>query len=95
MALRKTVALENGVQANYHRISGLRLRNSSKDTYQMLVSVESFVNKGFRDADLENLVHNQSFVFEIPKDALMNAGPFAVAYKRLKALPLFEGAENV
>jgi len=86
MVLKKKLIMRNGIEAEYHRISGIRVATGGM--YE--VGVQSFFTKKDRDEG-RRMVDEQTVFLPAEKiDAVI-----AAQYKLIKELPDYADAEDV
>jgi hypothetical protein len=96
MALKKSVTLGSGVQANYHKITRLNIDvvNKHADVTLALYVSEELKTEG------KEPISNQGFFwsgddYPFTIDALNSSNPIAIAYAKIKAtVPFFTDAED-
>lgn len=91
MALKKEIVQENGVAANYHKISLINL-HTSDDSNRLIVTVESFLNEDYREKNCSVLSTN--YMFTIQSDEDVDIGIRSLGYQKLKELEIFNDAED-
>lgn len=91
MALYKAIRQSDGVTTNYHRIAFYQVTVNRQNS----IVVQSYVDSEARDEEKENIMSNpyrNAITYEVPYDPSMT---IEKAYEYLKALPVFEGAEDI
>ena len=87
MALIKTKTSENGIITEYHKIDSVNLYGSS-----MEIELVSYVSKDYRMQNLPVLCGQ--YLFNITLEEEESMGIRQLAYKKIKELPEWEGAED-
>lgn len=85
MALKKQIILSNGVEINYHRISAIIKTDNKID-----ITVQSYVNKQYREQSVWNVAKELYYSFE---DQTVDYS-FSSMYDLLKTHDDFIGAED-
>lgn len=98
MAIKKLIVTKEGIQKEYHKISGVNISSlaaaGDTDNFNMSIVISSYVTENYRNEDVNNVVGNGSYTFEVPIETLDKKPIMFVAYAALKTLPEFEGAED-
>lgn len=91
MALKKAIKQKDGVVTNYHRILFLQQTVNRQNS----IAVHSYVDEEAREGEKVN-TFEQPYVKSITYETDYNEDmTIETAYKYLKTLPQFEGAEDV
>ena len=91
MAIQKEIEFENGVTANYHKISDIILPEIGAG----LFNLKSFVNSGIRELGIDKFVIPEKNFSLTPEQVEELRGLIlASIYGYLKELPEFEDAED-
>ncbi len=91
MALNKEIIKENGIVMNYHKISSINLHTTDTES-RLIVTVESFLNKDFREKNCSILSTNHIFTIQSNEDT--DIGIRTLGYQKLKELEIFNDAED-
>lgn len=94
MALKKTITYENGISTSYHRINHVSIQKRKDNSFDLSVSVASYVNEAIRLNDIRNEVHTDYVRFIVPIDSLKNDDVYSVCYSFLKNTDEFADAED-
>lgn len=105
MALKKLIEFDNGIVAEYHKISYISVVPHEKEVdniqdvtiekdYRITLIVVSFSNQTIREKNIELFIDSNEYQYEIPYDEFDSTDLFTQAYDYLKTLPRFEGAED-
>ena len=97
MALQKTITKNNGVEMNYHRITGVDLivetNNNDEDNLRLVIRLESYLNKEYRDKDCP--IDSEHYMIRLATDESTEIlGIRQFAYDKLKELPEWVDAIN-
>ena len=90
MALQKTIIKNNGVEMNYHRITGVDLivetNSNDEDNLRLMVRLEAYLNKEYRDRNCP--IDSEHYMIPITTDEGTEiSGIRQFAYAKLKELP--------
>lgn len=100
MALNKAITNEKGITTNYHKVGTLSLvkyipKEDTDDTSHLLcVNVYSFVSEDYRRESEKLAVSNRDYHIKVTLAELSETPILALAYNKLKSLPIFENAED-
>ena len=100
MALNKAITNEKGVTTNYHKVGTLSLvKHAPKDetdetSHLLCVNVSSFVSEEYRRESEKLAVSSRDYHIKVTLAELETTPLLALIYAKLKALPIFEGAED-
>lgn len=93
MALSKTIPQKAGVDATYHRISGVTIDFNAK---QMVVQVSSYLDQAVRENDSSGLLNLTTFSFNAEAWPLSSSGETLTdIYNSIKTLEPFQGSIDV
>ena len=97
MALQKTIIKNNGVEMNYHRITGVDLivvtNSNDEDSLRLIIRLESYLNKEYRDKNCP--IDSEHYMIPITSDESVEiSGIRQFAYAKLKELPEWVDAIN-
>ena len=92
MALNKEIIQENGIQANYHKISRIALTIDEQGIANLLIVVDSFLNKEYREKNRPIFSDCYSLTLASGEDA--SIGIRSLGYQKLKELDNFIGSED-
>ena len=97
MALQKTIIKNNGVEMNYHRITGVDLivetNSNDEDSLRLMIRLESYLNKEYRDKNCP--IDSEHYIIPITSDESAEiSGIRQFAYAKLKELPKWVDAIN-
>jgi hypothetical protein len=92
MALKLAKELESGVSGNYHRIVQANLEMNS---LSMEVVVALYKNQDKRDEGKQPLEQYRKTIENVVLADMDAQDPIAYAYNKIKALPEYDGAEDV
>lgn len=95
MALNKTITKNNGVEMNYHRITGVDLivetNSNDEDNLRLVIRLESYLNKEYRDKDCS--IDLEHYMIRLATDESTEfSGIRQFAYDKLKELPMWSDA---
>lgn len=90
MALQKTITKNNGVEMNYHRITGVDLmvetNSNDEDSLRLMIRLESYLNKEYRDRNCP--IDSEHYMIPLTTDESTEIlGIRQFAYDKLKELP--------
>lgn len=90
MALGKEIMQPNGITLGYHRISRVLLTANVRNS----IYVESYIDQAAREAEINGELrpYKVQREFASPYNPAMSV---PLAYDFIKALPVFEGAEDL
>lgn len=92
MALNKEIIQENGIQANYHKISRISLAVDEQGITSLFIIVDSFLNKEYREKNLPIASDSYNLTLTSGEDA--SIGIRSLGYQKLKELDNFIGSED-
>ena len=89
MALQKAITKNNGVEMNYHRITGVDLmvetNSNDEDSLRLMIRLESYLNKEYRDKNCP--IDSEHYMIPITTDESTEiSGIRQFAYVKLKEL---------
>lgn len=90
MALQKTITKNNGVEMNYHRITGVDLmvetNSNDEDSLRLMIRLESYLNEEYRDKNCP--IDSEHYMITLSTDEGAEiSGIRQFAYAKLKELP--------
>ena len=100
MALNKAITNAKGIETSYHKICKISLvkskpKNEEDETSHLIcANVFSYVTEEHRRAAENSAVSNRDYHIKVTLAELETTPMLTLAYARLKALPMFEGAED-
>ena len=97
MALQKTITKNNGVEMNYHRITGVDLmvetNSEDEDNLRLMIRLQSYLNKEYRDRNCP--IDSEHYMIPLSTDESTEiSGIRQFAYSKLKELPEWADAED-
>ena len=87
MAITKTIVSNNGVTATYHKIGSIGLCENTLN-----IEFVSYTSQDYRSLNLPVLFSEYEFNISLEEEESM--GIRQLAYKKIKELPEWEGAED-
>lgn len=96
MALKKTITNANGVLADYHKISNVRVgkRNNEDSDYAVVVVVDSYVSAEIRNKGANLIAVRNSKSLTATLEEIESKPILTLAYDKLKETEDFKGAED-
>ena len=97
MALSKTITKNNGVEMNYHRITGVDLivetNSNDEDNLRLVIRLESYLNKEYRGRNCP--IDSEHYMIPLSTDESTEiSGIRQFAYAKLKEMPEWSDAED-
>lgn len=93
MALLKKIEQENGIIAEYHKISNVNLEKLNTE-YSVGVTVDSFHSQKVREKSTGFKLYSTEYRFYIPAEIVENQPVIKHLYDELKKTSMFEEAED-
>ena len=87
MALLKVKTNDEGVTTTYHKVNNVTVRDNTLHCF-----VNSYVSQDYREVDRS--ADSSAYRFEITLEEEESMGSRKLAYKKIKELPEWEGAED-
>lgn len=88
MALDKKITKENGIETSYHRIIGVRLEVEAEDRLMLIIRLESYLNREYRDKAQPQPIYSKNYNISLTSDeSVENISIRQFAYDKLKQLP--------
>lgn len=86
MALNKKITKENGIETSYHRIIGVCLEVEAEDRLMLIVRLESYLDREYRDKTQP--IYSKNYHLPLTSDkSVDNTSVRQFAYDKLKELP--------
>lgn len=97
MALSKTITKNNGVEMNYHRITGVDLivetNSNDEDSLRLMIRLQSYLNEEYRDRNCP--IDSEHYMIPLSTDESTEiSGIRQFAYAKLKEMPEWSDAED-